>query len=96
MPAQTGRTNGFATAGLICSLLAWMCCCCFPFNLFGLVFSLIALIQINARPDLYEGRTIAIAGLILSGLNLLWCFGFTLLQLAMSPPNVAWHLGRLQ
>jgi len=95
-PVQTGKTNGFATAGLVCSLLAWVCCCCFPFNLFGLVFSLIGLLQINARPDLYEGRGIAIAGLILSGLNLLWSFGFALLEFALNPPNLMWHLGRLQ
>lgn len=92
-PAQTGKTNSFATAGLVCSLLAWTCCCCFPLNLFGLVFSLIGLLQINARPDLYEGRSIAIAGLILSGLNLLWSFGLGILQLAMTPGNIHWHLG---
>jgi hypothetical protein len=93
-PAQTGRTNGFATAGLVCSLLAWTCCCCFPFNMFGLAFSLIALLQINARPDLYAGRGIAIAGLILSGLNLLWSAGFALLELALSSPNLMWHANR--
>ena len=29
-------TNSLATAGLVCGLLAWTCCCCVPFNLFGL------------------------------------------------------------
>ena len=42
-------TNPFATAGLVCGLLAWTCCCCVPFNLLGLVFSLIALVQISSR-----------------------------------------------
>ena len=95
VPAQPGKTNSFATAGLVCSLLSWTCCSCFPLNLLGLVFSLIGLLQINARPDLYEGRSLAIAGLILSGLNLLWSCGFALLELAMSPPNIMRHLGRL-
>ena len=65
-PRDNGRTNSFATAGLICGILAWVCCCGFPFNLLGLVFSLIGLSQINRHPELYEGRGLAIAGLVLS------------------------------
>jgi hypothetical protein len=94
-PAPATKTNGFATAGLVCGLLAWVCCCCFPLNLLGLAFSLIGLLQINARPELYNGRGIAIAGLILSGLNLLWNLGFALLEFALNPPGVMWHIGRL-
>ena len=50
-----------------------MFCCCagFPFNLLGLVFSLIGLSQINRHPELYEGRGQAIAGLVLSLSSLL-------------------------
>jgi UDP-N-acetylglucosamine acyltransferase len=49
------------------------CCCCgFPFNLLGLVFSLIALSQISRHPELYEGRGLAIAGLVLSAVSLLF------------------------
>jgi hypothetical protein len=68
------QTNSSATTGLICGILAWMLfCCCggFPFNLLGLVFSLVALAQINRHPELYEGRGQAIAGLVLSLASLL-------------------------
>jgi hypothetical protein len=66
---QTPATNSFATTGLIFGILSMtLCWCCggFPFNLLGLIFSLIALIQINDRPQLHEGRGLALAGLILS------------------------------
>ena len=75
LPAgQLRQANSWATTGLICGILAWMLfCCCFgfPFSLFGLVFSLIGLSQINSHPERYEGRGTAIAGLILSILSLL-------------------------
>ena len=73
-PCHLPQHNAWATTGLICGILAWMMfCCCggFPFNLFGLVFSLIALAQINSQPERYEGRGTAIAGLVLSILSLL-------------------------
>ena len=75
-PARQWRgSNSFATAGLVCGILSWVpfCCCCygFPFNLLGLVFSLIGLSQINRHPELYEGRGAAIAGLALSIASLL-------------------------
>ena len=93
--AATARgTNGFATAGLICSLLAWTCCCCLPFNLLGVIFSIIALVQISSQPEPQEGRTIAIIALVLSGANLLLSFGFGLLQLALSPANLKFHFGQ--
>jgi len=68
------QTNSSATTGLICGILSWaLFCCCggCPFNLLGLVFSLIGLAQINRHPDLYEGRGQAIAGLALSISSLL-------------------------
>jgi hypothetical protein len=71
---QMRQTSSSATTGLICGILAWVlfCCCCgFPFNLLGLVFSLIGLAQINQHPELYEGRGQAIAGLVLSISSLL-------------------------
>ena len=70
-------TNSLATIGMICGILAWVLfCCCggFPFNLLGLVFSLIGLSQINRHPELYEGRSQAIAGLVLSIASLLLIF----------------------
>ena len=64
-------TNGFAIAGLICALLSWTCCCCPPFGLLGVLFSIIALLQISSQPQPQEGRMIAILGLALSAANLL-------------------------
>ncbi len=83
-PGHLRQTNSSATTGLICGILAWvMFCCCagFPFNLLGLVFSLIGLSQINRHPELYEGRGQAIAGLVLSLSSLLlilFCFMWSL------------------
>ena len=84
-------TNSFATAGLVCGLLAWTCCCCVPFNLFGLAFSIIALVQISSQAEPQEGRTSAIIGLVLSAANLLFGLGFGLLQLALNPAGLNWQ-----
>jgi hypothetical protein len=44
------------------------CCCCygFPFNVLGIVCSLIALAQIQSNPELYSGKAMAVTGLITS------------------------------
>ena len=69
-----------------------LCCCCgCPFNILGLVFSLIGLSQINRHPELYEGRGLAIAGLILSAASLVLGFGLNLFNLALHPENLEWH-----
>jgi len=73
-PAQARKTNGFATTGLICGILSLtLCWCCngVPFNLLGLTFSIIALLQINENPQTHEGRGLAIAGIILSAVSIL-------------------------
>ncbi len=89
------KTNGFATAGFVCGLLSlpFCCCCCgCPFNVLGLIFSIIALVQINAAVEKPEGRGLALAGLICSAVSLLLSFGFGLLQVATSPARGLWHL----
>jgi hypothetical protein len=83
------KTSSFATTGLIFGILSLTCCCGFPFNVLGLVFSLIGLSQINRHPEIYEGRGIAIAGLILSAAGLILGLGL----LALHPPHVAWRFG---
>jgi hypothetical protein len=97
-PATAGRmakTNSYAQAGMIFGILSWVCCCCgFPFGILGLVFSLVGLSQINANPGLHEGRGMAIAGLILSGLNLLLGAGSMLFRLATMHPHVMGNFGR--
>jgi hypothetical protein len=82
---QPRRTNGFATAGLVCSLLSWVCCCCVPLNLLAVIFCIIALVQINGQAQPQEGRAFAIIGLVLSGLSLLLSFAGALVQLVLNP-----------
>ncbi len=84
------KTNAFATAGLIFGILSVICCCGCPFNLLGLVFSLIGLSQINRHPERYEGRALAIAGLVLSAASLVLGFGLALLNLMLHPGNFSW------
>jgi len=78
-------TNGFATAGLIFGLLSWASCCCccgLPFNLLGLVFSIIALLQISSQIQPQEGRMFAIIGLALSAASLLSGLAMAVWQMA--------------
>lgn len=51
------KTNGFAIAGLVCAFL---------FALLGIIFSAVALGQINRSNGQQTGRGLAIAGLIIS------------------------------
>jgi hypothetical protein len=88
---QMPKTNSFATAGLIFGILSVTCCCGCPFNILGLVFSLIGLSQINRHPELYEGRGLAIAGLILSSASLVLGFGLAVLHSALHPPHIGWY-----
>jgi hypothetical protein len=93
-PASSRGTNGYATAGLICGLLAWTCCCCLPFNLLGIVFSIVALAQINSQPQPQEGRIFAIIGLVLSGANLLFTVAMVMLQMAFGSTTINWPTGQ--
>jgi hypothetical protein len=97
-PTAAGRmakTNSYAQAGMIFGILSVTCCCCgFPFGIVGLVLSLVGLSQINAHPELHEGRGMAIAGLVLSGLSLLLGAGSMLFRLATIHPHVMWNFGR--
>jgi hypothetical protein len=91
MAGSLPKTNSYATAGLVFGIFSVTCCCGCPFNILGLVFSLIGLSQINRHPERYEGRGQAIAGLILSAASLLFTFAFTLLHFVLHPENLAWH-----
>jgi hypothetical protein len=83
--ATARGTNGFATAGLICALLSWVCCCCLPLNLLAAIFCIIALLQISSQPAPQEGRLFAIIGLVLALTSLLFGLGAFLLNLALNP-----------
>ena len=91
-PDRLRRTNSSATTGLVCGILSWLLfCCCggFPFNLLGLVFSLIGLSHTNRHPELYEGRSQAIAGLVLSIASLLLMLFFLMWSLATGNFHIA-------
>lgn len=63
------RTNQMALAGFImglCTVVLGCCCYGMPFNILGIVFSAIGLSQINKNPEMEKGRSLAIAGLVLS------------------------------
>ncbi|HUZ06864.1 MAG TPA: DUF4190 domain-containing protein [Candidatus Paceibacterota bacterium] len=71
---QTGRTSSLAITGFVCGILSVsLCWCCggFPFNVLGLIFSIVALSQINDNPQLHGGRGLAIAGIILTAASFL-------------------------
>ena len=79
------KTNSYATAGLVFGILALLCCCKVLFGTLGIVFSLIGLSQINQHPESYDGRGIAIAGLVLSILSML--LAFILIMIAVASGN---------
>ncbi|MFO1475781.1 MAG: DUF4190 domain-containing protein [Verrucomicrobiota bacterium] len=72
VPARS--THPLATTGLVLGIVALtfgMCCCNgFPFNLIGLVLSIIALSRIRSDPARYEGRGVAIAGIVLCSISI--------------------------
>jgi hypothetical protein len=92
---RMAKTNSYAQAGMIFGILSLTCCCCgFPFGILGLVFSLIGLSQINANPQLHEGRGMAIAGLVLSILSLVLGAGSMFFNLLTHQPHVMWNVGQ--
>ncbi|MGD0814208.1 MAG: DUF4190 domain-containing protein [Verrucomicrobiota bacterium] len=83
------RGSNMALAGLICGVLANVCCCFgFLCAILGIVFSVIALNQQEAHPH-EGGRAMALAGLVLSVVGLIW---HCLVPLTMGFPFGAWHM----
>jgi hypothetical protein len=86
----TSRTNPLATTGMIMGILSLtLGCCCYgvPFNVLGIVFSLIALAQIKQDPQ-QQGRGLAIAGLVLSILSLVLALLLVVFGLALNSSDV--------
>lgn len=87
------RTSGYAIWGLICGILSFfvcLCCCLnIPLGALGLIFSLTGLSQINDFPETYEGRAIAIAGIVVSALGLL--LGIAIMISNMANGNYQYH-----
>ena len=90
--APTPRNNSMAVVGMVMGVLSITCgmCCCygFPFNVLGIIFSLVALAQIGNNPQSHQGRPLAIAGLVLSILSLVLSALMLLLGFALSTPDI--------
>jgi hypothetical protein len=85
--AHPARTNSFAVAGMIMGILSMpFTCFCFglPFNILGFIFSIIALSQIKQYPQTHGGKSMAIAGLVLSILSFLLAAGLLLFGAAFN------------
>jgi hypothetical protein len=68
-PQPVSRTNPLALSGMILGILSiTFVCCCFgtPFNVAGVICSIIGLVQIHNDPQREQGKGLAIAGLVLS------------------------------
>jgi hypothetical protein len=94
IPGRVRKTNSYAMAGMIFGILAFLCCCKFLFGALGIIFSLIGLSQISRHPELYEGRGLAIAGLVLSILSLLLALVFIMIALATGHFHFNWSFNR--
>jgi hypothetical protein len=70
MGAHLRKNSGMAVAGFVCSLLGLMCCGPFV-SIPGLVFSIIGLVEINRNPTQLTGKSMAIAGIVLSAVGCL-------------------------
>lgn len=84
------KTNACALTGLVLGIISLtLCLCCygFPFNVAGLIFSIIGLIQIKENPHLYDGQGLAITGLVLSSLSILWAIA----MVAFGVAAAGWH-----
>lgn len=97
-PAHPQRLNPFATTGLIMGLISitFGLCCCYgiPFNVLGLIFSLVALAQIKGSPHVYSGKEIAIAGLVTSLLSILLVALLMILGVALNWHTIMRDLGK--
>ena len=96
--APTPRNNLTAVMGMVMGILSITCgTCCYglPFNVLGIVFSLVALAQIKNDPQSQQGRSLAIAGLALSILSLVLSALMLMLGYALSTPEIVRQLHRL-
>ena len=87
------RMNASAVWGLVCgivSLFGCFCCCLnIPMGALGLILSITALSQINDFPETYEGRAVAIAGIVVSALGLL--LGIAIMIANAANGNLQYH-----
>ena len=86
--ATGSRMNPLALTGFILSIVGIpsFCCCfaVFPLGLAGLICSIIGLNQIKGNPLKYSGRGLALAGIIISILTILFGIGWMCFNVAFS------------
>ena len=97
--APIPTTNTMALIGLILGVLAIVtgACCCYglPFNLLGIVFSLVGLSQIRQNPVTQQGQGLALWGLALCVLSMILAVLVFALGLALSTPDFIRELRRM-
>ena len=97
--SPTPRTNSLAMTGMIMGILSITCgmCCCYgmPFNVLGIIFSLVALAQIRNDPQAQQGRSLAVAGLVLSLASFVLAVIFFSLGLALHSSDILRKIEKL-
>jgi hypothetical protein len=93
-PPVAQHDNDLAIVGLIFGVLSNVCCCfgviC---AVIGIIFSVIALNQHEAHPQ-SGGRGMALAGLILSVVGLMWHCFLPMFIIGRSPGHWIWQFHR--
>lgn len=87
-PLVAPKTNGMAITGFVSGLISlmfgWLCCWPVMAGL-GIVFSSIAISQINRDSTKQTGKSLAVVGLVLSILGLLVGFGILFFWMVVRP-----------
>ena len=96
--APMPETNSMAKASLVMGILSvtcGMCCYGMPFNLLGIAFALVAVVQIRTHPLQQQGVGLAVAGLVLSLLSLVLAALLLACGLAVGASDVMRHIERI-
>ncbi len=96
-PSQP-RTNSLATAGLVLGILSvtfGLCCYGLPFNIAGIVCSIVALTQIRNDPQRERGHGLAIAGLVLCILSIVFALLLVVFSLSFRSSDWMRHIRHL-
>jgi uncharacterized membrane protein len=97
LPSQP-RTNSLATAGLVLGILSvtfGLCCYGLPFNVAGIVCSVVALTQIRGDPQRERGHGLAVTGLVLSILSVVFAILLMVFSLSFRSSDWMRHIRHL-
>lgn len=97
-PATAPANNILALIGFILSLVSITIglCCCYglPFNIAGIICSVIGFVQIRKQPERYTGRGLAIAGIIIGSLSILLAAGLLIFGVALNWQELQKEFGK--